>query len=224
MLLTRLEAAGLLQTAKQQTRPVGSATSIAHTAEGQTGYAAERTTGSFCSRLAGADPQCWGTTAISRTGQPVSPWVTKYLSEDTWNIWSGLASQCRRWLADVQFSNAAWADRGARSMDWVDEATRERHLPQVVNNSRFLLAPWVHIKNLASATLARGLRRLPADWQAQYGVTPLLVETSWTRRSIAALVIELPIGWSWERRTDGAAMMVSIAAMERGPSGSSCIR
>jgi hypothetical protein len=50
-------------------------------------------------------------------------------------------------------------------------------LPQVVNNSRLLLQPWVHIQNLASATLARALRRLPADWQAQYGVTPLLVET-----------------------------------------------
>ncbi len=37
--------------------------------------------------------------------------------------------------------------------------------------------PWVHIQNLASATLALALRRLPADWRAQYGVTPLLVET-----------------------------------------------
>src|SRR6516162_10704651 len=37
--------------------------------------------------------------------------------------------------------------------------------------------PWVHLQNLASTTLARALRRLPADWQAQYGVTPLLVET-----------------------------------------------
>ena len=26
-------------------------------------------------------------------------------------------------------------------------------------------------------SVARALRRLPADWQAQYGVTPLLVET-----------------------------------------------
>ena len=32
-------------------------------------------------------------------------------------------------------------------------------------------------KNLASATLARVVRRLPEDWQAQYGVTPLLLET-----------------------------------------------
>jgi hypothetical protein len=38
MLLTRLEAAGLLKLpAKQQTRPVGSATSIPHTAEGEPG-------------------------------------------------------------------------------------------------------------------------------------------------------------------------------------------
>jgi hypothetical protein len=47
----------------------------------------------------------------------------------------------------------------------------------VVSNSRFLLLPWVHIQNLASATLALALRQLPVDWQAQYGVTPLLVET-----------------------------------------------
>ena len=45
------------------------------------------------------------------------------------------------------------------------------------NESRLVLLPWVHIQNLASATLARALRHLPVDWQAQYGVTPLLVET-----------------------------------------------
>ncbi len=54
---------------------------------------------------------------------------------------------------------------------------RMRHLPHVVSNSRFLLVPWVRIENLASATLAQGLRRLRGDWQAQYGVEPLLVET-----------------------------------------------
>jgi hypothetical protein len=35
----------------------------------------------------------------------------------------------------------------------------------------------VHIKNLASVTLARAVRRLPTDWRALYGVTPLQVET-----------------------------------------------
>lgn len=37
--------------------------------------------------------------------------------------------------------------------------------------------PWVRIANLVSAALATALRRLPADWQAQYGVRPVLVET-----------------------------------------------
>ena len=46
-----------------------------------------------------------------------------------------------------------------------------------MNNSRFLLLPWVHVQNLASATLGLALRRLSTDWQARYGVEPLLVET-----------------------------------------------
>jgi hypothetical protein len=47
----------------------------------------------------------------------------------------------------------------------------------VVSNSRFLLLPWVHIQNLASATLGIVLQQLPADWHVRYGVRPLLVET-----------------------------------------------
>ena len=62
---------------------------------------------------------------------------------------------------------------------WIgwDDAIRARQLPRVVSNSRFLLVPWVHIHNLASATLGLALRRLPRDWQVRYGVEPLLVET-----------------------------------------------
>ena len=35
---------------------------------------------------------------------------------------------------------------------WVgwDDRTRARNLPRVVNNSRFLLLPWVAVKNLAT--------------------------------------------------------------------------
>ncbi len=77
----------------------------------------------------------------------------------------------------LQFSSAAWRMRARDAWIGWDDATRARHLPQVVSNSRFLVLPWIHIQNLASATLALALRRLPADWQAQYGVTPRLVET-----------------------------------------------
>jgi hypothetical protein len=77
----------------------------------------------------------------------------------------------------LQFSSAAWRIQARdRWIGW-DDSTRARHLQQVVNNSRFLLLPWVQIKNLASATLAQALRCLRADWPAHYGITPLLVET-----------------------------------------------
>ncbi|MCK5916339.1 MAG: DUF4338 domain-containing protein, partial [Deltaproteobacteria bacterium] len=57
---------------------------------------------------------------------------------------------------------------------WTDER-RKTALQQVVNNSRFLvLAP---IRNLASMILSCTLRELKGDWEQQYGLKPLLVET-----------------------------------------------
>ena len=47
----------------------------------------------------------------------------------------------------------------------------------MVNNSRFLLLPWVTVKNLASAVLSRGLEQMAADWPRRYRVEPWLVET-----------------------------------------------
>jgi hypothetical protein len=80
-------------------------------------------------------------------------------------------------VACAQFSSAAW--RMACRDAWIgwDDATRARQLPLVVNNSRLLLLPWIHVKNLASAILSRLARRIAADWREAYGVTPVLLET-----------------------------------------------
>jgi len=77
----------------------------------------------------------------------------------------------------LQFSSAAWR-MGVRD-GWIgwDDQTRARNLPQVVNNSRFLILPWVKIKNLASRVLSLAAKQMPADWQQRYGVAPLLIET-----------------------------------------------
>ena len=56
-------------------------------------------------------------------------------------------------------------------------AQREARLQLVVNNARFLILPWVQVRNLASTVLSRSSRRLPDDWQARYGYRPLLLET-----------------------------------------------
>jgi len=56
-------------------------------------------------------------------------------------------------------------------------AQRQAHLTRVVNNSRFLILPWVAVPNLASQVLARTLARLPQDWAARFGTRLWLVET-----------------------------------------------
>jgi len=77
----------------------------------------------------------------------------------------------------LQLSSPAWkiAVRD-RWIGWTD-AARRQHLQQVVNNSRFLLLPWVEVRHLASHVLARMVRQLAQDWPQAYGVRPLLVES-----------------------------------------------
>lgn len=88
-----------------------------------------------------------------------------------------LSSPVRRVVGCVQFSSAAW--RIAVRDRWIgwSEAQRERGLARVVNNSRFLILPWVRVKNLASAVLAASTRRVVAQWYEQYGVEPWLAES-----------------------------------------------
>ena len=58
-----------------------------------------------------------------------------------------------------------------------DKGTRERNLPLVVGNRRFLVLPWIRVPHLASRILGANLRRLSSDWQAAYGHPVLLAET-----------------------------------------------
>jgi len=87
------------------------------------------------------------------------------------------ASTPARVVGCVQFSSPAW--RMAARDVWIgwDDATRGRNLQRVVNNSRFLILPWVRVRNLASAVLSLAARRVGSDWHARYSVEPLLLET-----------------------------------------------
>jgi len=58
-----------------------------------------------------------------------------------------------------------------------DEETRITMLPHLVNNNRFLILPWITIKNLASRILSMCIRQLQQDWEKQYDVVPYMVET-----------------------------------------------
>ena len=80
-------------------------------------------------------------------------------------------------LAMLGFSTAAWslAPRD-RFIGW-SRPRREKNLPLVVDNPRFLILPWIRIPNLGSHILALVRRQLPADWTARYKTTPVLIET-----------------------------------------------
>jgi len=178
-LLARLEAAGLLHLpAKQATRPLGSITSIPHTAEGEPGMPLSGRVETFA-------PVSVEPVGDSAARKQVRELVDRYhplgykvpFGAHLQYLVSVTQPELRVVVGCLQFSSAAWRiEVRDRWIGW-DDATRARRLPLLVNNSRFLLLAWVQIKNLASATLARALRRLPQDWQAHYGVTPLLVET-----------------------------------------------
>ena len=80
-------------------------------------------------------------------------------------------------LGGLGFGAAAWkiAPRD-KFIGWTP-GQREARLHLVVNNARFLLLPWVTVKNLASSVLALAARRIPDDWAGRYAYRPVLLET-----------------------------------------------
>ena len=87
-------------------------------------------------------------------------------------IWSG------DWLLrGMGWGAAAWL-MAARDQ-WIgwSASQREARLEWIVNNSRFLLLPWVRCRPLASWVLGRVARQLPQDWQKRYGYRPVLFES-----------------------------------------------
>jgi hypothetical protein len=80
-------------------------------------------------------------------------------------------------LGCLGFSAAAW--KSADRDKWIGWSTnaREKNLERVVDNSRFLILPWIRVKGLASKSLALAARTLPQDWKRAYGYRPILLES-----------------------------------------------
>lgn len=77
----------------------------------------------------------------------------------------------------LQLSSPAWKMKGRDKFIGWSAAGHRSNLQKVVNNSRFLIMPWVHVKHLASHALGLMARQFPADWERSYGIRPLLLET-----------------------------------------------
>lgn len=80
-------------------------------------------------------------------------------------------------LGCLMFASSAWA-LSARD-EWIGWSATDRaqRLNWVVANTRFVIFPWVRVRNLASAALSRVAARIGRDWQERYGYAPVLLET-----------------------------------------------
>lgn len=63
--------------------------------------------------------------------------------------------------------------------DWIgwNKQERERQLKLILNNNRFLIFPWVKVKNLASKVLSLISKQVAKDWYEVHRFRPVLLET-----------------------------------------------
>src|SRR5260370_28318240 len=147
MLFTRLEAAGLLRLpAKQQTRPVGSATSIPHTAEGEPGAPLSGRLETFApvwvERIGDAGARQRFRELVDRY-HPLG-YKIPFGGHLEYLVW--ISQPVPTVVGGLQFSSAAWRIVVRGPWVWGDQARRVRHLPQVVHNSRFPFGPWGRVQ------------------------------------------------------------------------------
>lgn len=177
-LLERLETEGILALPeKRKGRPVGSRTRVPVTEQGDCGQVLAGSVGEFgvvaLKQVRASDERLLFRELVGRyhyLGHAV-PFGAHlryliYVSEPE-----------RQLVGCLQFSSPAW--RMAARDRWIgwDEAARKRNLQKVVSNSRFLIVPWVQIRNLASSVLSLAARRIRSDWRERYGIDPVLAET-----------------------------------------------
>ena len=80
-------------------------------------------------------------------------------------------------IGGMSWGSGSW--KGGSRDSWIgwDAETRVKNLNGIACNLRFLIVPWVKVKNLASYLLGRAVKQLPGDWQRLYGVELHLLET-----------------------------------------------
>lgn len=80
-------------------------------------------------------------------------------------------------LGCIQFSASSWAlEERDKWIGWT-QSDRTSRLNLIVNNSRYLIFPWVHIRNLASKALSLAVKQIQEDWLREYCYAPVLLET-----------------------------------------------
>ena len=95
------------------------------------------------------------------------------IGETLWYV----ATYRGEWVALLTVSAAAWKC-GVRDR-WIGWDVRRQYarLKLIASNSRFLILPGWHRRNLGSKTLSLCQKRLPEDWRTRFGHPLVLIET-----------------------------------------------
>jgi hypothetical protein len=80
-------------------------------------------------------------------------------------------------VACLSWGAAAWKISCRDQFIGWSPSTRSKNLLFIVNNTRFLILPWIPIPHLASHLLSQTIKRLVSDWYRWYQYHPVLLET-----------------------------------------------
>jgi len=80
-------------------------------------------------------------------------------------------------VACLSWSSAVFRIAARDAFIGWSSAARSKNIRHVVNNNRFLILPWVRVKNLASYLLGLSARTIEKAWMDFYGYSPYLLET-----------------------------------------------
>lgn len=80
-------------------------------------------------------------------------------------------------LGAMGFGGAAWKVAPRDQFIGWNPDERQNRLHLVINQTRFLILPWVRCQNLATKSLALVTRRIQDDWEKRYSYRPVLMET-----------------------------------------------
>ena len=105
-------------------------------------------------------------------------------------------------LACLLYGAAAWKLAVRDKFIGWSKQQREANLCYLANNLRFLILPWVRVKNLASYLLSASLAMLSGDWQRKYGHPIYLVETFVECQRFRGTSYRAA-NWSWLGQTQG---------------------
>jgi hypothetical protein len=105
-------------------------------------------------------------------------------------------------IACLSWGGAAWKVACRDQFISWSPSTRSNNLFLIVNNTRFLIFPWVRIPYLASHLLSQCIKVLASDWYRWYHYAPVLLETFVDSERFFGTSYRAA-NWLWVGRTQG---------------------